>query len=46
MSVETLKTEMQKGWKKNKNSFWGLLDNLKMCTNIHVIGISEGEERI
>ena len=30
--------------KRNEDSLRDLLDNIK-CTNIHIIGVSEGEER-
>ena len=34
----------EKRMKRNEDSVRGLWDNIK-CTNIHVIGIPEGEER-
>ena len=34
----------EKRMKRNEDSLRDLLDNIK-CTNIHIIGVSEGEER-
>ena len=34
----------EKRLKRNEDSLRDLLDNIK-CTNIHIIGVSEGEER-
>ena len=44
--VETtgIKQNIEKRMKRNEDSLRDLWDNLK-CTNIHIIGVPEGEER-
>jgi len=37
-------TEKRKRWKRNQYNLRELWDNVK-CTNIHIIGVPEGEER-
>ena len=42
--VEIIATEHNIEKRILKNEVWDLWDNIK-CTNIHIIGVSEGEER-
>ena len=44
--VEIMDAEQkrEKRWKRNEDSLRELWDNVK-CTNIHIIGVPEGEER-
>ena len=40
----TMEQSKEKRMKRNKDSLKDLSDNVK-CTNIHIIGVSEGQER-
>ena len=42
--ITAMKQNIEKRMKRNEDSLRDLWDNLK-CTNIHIIGVPEGEER-
>ena len=44
MKIIQMEKQKEKRNKKNKDSLRDLCDNIK-CTNIHIIGVPEGEER-
>ena len=44
MKINAAKQNIEKRMKRNEGSLIDLWDNIK-CTNIHSIGVSEGEER-
>ena len=44
MEIADAERKREKRLKTNEESFRELWDNVK-CTNIHIIGVSEGEER-
>ena len=44
MNITEAEEKREKRLKRNENSLRELWDNVK-CTNIHIIGVPEGEER-
>ena len=44
MEIKDAEQKREKRWKRNDESLRELWDNVK-CTNIHIIGVPEGEER-
>ena len=44
LEITATKQNIEKRMKRNEGSLIDLWDNIK-CTNIHSIGVSEGEER-
>ena len=44
MAITATEQNIEKRMKRNEDSLRDLWDNLK-CTNIHIIGVPEGEER-
>ena len=44
MEIIAAKQNIEKRMKRNEDSLRDLWDNIK-CTNIHIIGVPEGEER-
>ena len=44
VEITATKQNIEKRMKRNEDSLWRLWDNIK-CTNIHILGVPEGEER-
>ena len=44
VKITAAKQNIEKRMKRNEDSLRDLLDNIK-CTNIHIIGVPEGEKR-
>ena len=44
VEFNVMEQNKEKGMKRNEDSLRGLWDNIK-CTNIHITGVPEGEER-
>ena len=44
MEITAVEQKIEKRLKRNEDSPRDLWDNIK-CTNIHIIGVSEGEEK-
>ena len=44
VKITAAKQNIEKRMKRNEDSLRDLWDNIK-CTNIHIIGVLEGEER-
>ena len=44
VEVTAIKQNIEKRMKRNEDSLRDFRDNIK-CTNIHIIGVPEGEER-
>ena len=44
VEITAAEQNIEKGMKRNEDSLRGLWDNIK-CTNIHIIGVPEAEER-